>query len=266
MSLPAVSSVPRAINYLDVTEIVGEPITGTQLERLYHRYHWAAGLCTGLDTVETGCGTGPGLGLLARSARSLEAGDYSPTIADIARRHYGERLRISRFDAQQMPFANSSKDVILLFEAIYYVPDATRFVQECARVLRPGGKVLVVTVNKDLYDFHPSAHSVRYYGVRELGELFEAYGFGCEFAAIEPVRGVSLRQRVLRPIKRLAVMSGLMPRTMAGKRWLKRIVFGPQIPMPAELTDGMTSYEPPRPIPTGVPDRKHRILYCVATR
>jgi len=39
--------------------------------------------------------------------------------------------------------------VIILFEAIYYIPDAEKFVEECARVLRLGGKVLIATANKD---------------------------------------------------------------------------------------------------------------------
>jgi SAM-dependent methyltransferase len=261
-------SVPMssATNYLEVTEIVGEPITATQLARLHHRYKWAAGHCKGLDAVEAACGTGPGLGLLARAARSFEAGDYSPAIVEIARRHYDGRFPITEFDAQQMPFAAQSKDVVMLFEAIYYVPDASRFVAECARVLRPDGRVLIVTVNKDLWDFHPSAHSVRYYGVGELGELFAAHGFRCEFFGIEPVDAVNLRQRILRPVKRFAVMTGLMPRTMAGKRWLKRIVFGRQEPMPAEISDGAAPYEPPARVPPGAADRVHRIIYCVASR
>jgi SAM-dependent methyltransferase len=258
--------ITASVDFKEVTETVGEPITATQLGRLYHRYKWAADHCRGLDAVEAGCGTGPGLGLLAGAARSFEAGDYSSAIIEIARRHYAGRFPITQFDAQQMPFAAQSKDVIMLFEAIYYVPDASRFVAECARVLRPGGRVLIVSVNKDQWDFHPSAHSVRYYGVSELRELFAAHGFNCEFSAIEAVNAVSLRQRVLRPIKKLAVMSGLMPKSMAGKRWLKRIVFGPQEPMPAEIAEGAAPYEPPQLIPGDGPDRLHRIIYCVATR
>jgi SAM-dependent methyltransferase len=266
--MPSVASLPMspATNYLEVTEIVGEPITATQLARLHHRYFWAAEQCRGLDAVEAGCGTGPGLGMLAHAARSFEAGDFSPAIVEIARRHYGNRFPITQFDAQQMPFADRSKDVVMLFEAIYYVPDAHRFVAECARILRPGGRVLIVTANKDQWDFHPSAHSVRYYGVTELDQMFTKHGFTCRFSAIEAVDSVDLRQRVLRPVKKLAVMSGLMPKSMAGKRWLKRIVFGRQAPMPAEIAAGAAPYEPPQEIPENTPDRLHRIIYCVATR
>ena len=255
-----------SVDFREVTEIVGEPITATQLARLYHRYRWAADHCRGLDAVEAGCGTGPGLGMLAGAARSFEAGDFSPSIVEIARRHYGDRFPIMQFDAQQMPFAVQSKDVVILFEAIYYLPDASRFVAECARVLRADGCVLIVTVNKDQWDFHPSSHSVTYYGVQELRDLFAAHGFTCEFSAIEPVDSVSLRQRVLRPVKKLAVMSGIMPKTMAGKRWLKRLVFGPQAPMPAEIREGAVPYEPPAKIRADVQDHRHRIIYCVARR
>ena len=62
-------------------------------------------------------------------------------------------IRLRQFDAQDMPFEDKSKDVIIMFEAIYYIPDAERFVRECERVLPSGGKVLIATANKDLYDF-----------------------------------------------------------------------------------------------------------------
>jgi SAM-dependent methyltransferase len=251
-------------DFAEVTEIAGEPITAEQLFRLHHRYRWAAGYCGGRDAVECGCGTGPGVGLLLKASRSFEAGDISPRMVEAARRHYGDRVRISRFNAEELPWADRSKDVILLFEAIYYLPDAARFVRECARVLRPGGHVLIVTANKDLWDFHPSPYTHRYYGVRELGALFADHGFGSEFFGFQDVSRVSLRQRVLRPLKRLAVIAGFMPKTMAGKRWLKRIVFGPEIAMPAELGEASEGLPPATPIAGGEPDRRHKIIYCAA--
>lgn len=251
-------------DYSDVTEIVGEPISLEQRYRLHHRYTWAAQYCRGVDAVECGCGTGPGLGLLASVANSFEAGDISPPMVDKARRHYGERCRISVFDAQSLPFADRSKDVVLLFEALYYLADTTAFVRECRRVLRPGGRVLIATANKDLWDFHPSPHAYAYYGVRELGELFAQYGFDCEFFGFQDVRAESMRGKALRPIKRLAVQLDLIPKTMAGKRWLKRIVFGGEVPMPAELSSDLHGHVLPAAIPGSRPDTHHRIIYCAA--
>jgi SAM-dependent methyltransferase len=251
-------------DYSEVTEIVGEPISLEQRYRLHHRYTWAARYCRGVDVVECGCGTGPGLGLLASAASSFEAGDISAPMVDKARRHYGERCRISEFDAQSLPFADRSKDVVLLFEALYYLDDAQAFVRECRRVLRPGGRVLIVTANKDLWDFHPSPHAHAYYGVRELDDLFTQHGFDCEFFGFQDVRNEGMGRRALRPIKRLAVQLNLIPKTMAGKRWLKRIVFGGEVPMPAELSSDLHTHVAPAVIPAQHADTRHRIIYCAA--
>ena len=164
-------------DYVSVTEISGDEVTQEQIDRMCNRYYWAGEYCAGKDVVEVACGTGQGLGYLDGISRSLEAGDYSDEILSIARRHYGDRIILRQFDAQDMPFEDRSKDVIIIFEALYYIPDADRFVKECARVLRPGGKVLVANANKDLFDSNPSPHSHKYYGFVELNDLFARHGF-----------------------------------------------------------------------------------------
>ena len=156
-----------SVDYSVITELADDEITYEQLDRLCNRYYWAAEYCAGKDVIEAACGSGPGLGYLLQRSRSVRAGDFSSDILEIARRHYDDRLDLQRFDAQDMPFEDQSADVVILFEALYYMPSADRFVDECQRVLRPGGQVLIATANKDLYDFNPSPHSHVYYGVAE---------------------------------------------------------------------------------------------------
>lgn len=252
-------------DYLSVTELAGDDVSVEQIDRMCQRYYWAGTYCQGKDVLELGCGTGQGAGYLAGLAGGFLAGDYSEKILGIARAHYGERIKFQQLDAQQVPFKDGSFEVVVLFEAIYYLPSAERFVAECRRVLRPGGKVLIATANKDLYDFNPSPHSYTYYGVSELRDLFRRYGFAPSFFGNTPVDGLSWRQRILRPIKKFVANSGLMPKTMAGKKMLKRLVFGSLVPMPAEIVAGMVPYVDPVPIPADRPDRMHKVLYCVAT-
>ena len=252
-------------DYSEVTELAGSSISAEQLVRLSHRYHWAVQHCADKDVVEVACGSGAGLGLLGRVSRSFEGGDYSPPILARARAHYGDRVRLIQVDAQSLPYADASKDVIILFEAIYYVPDATRFVAECRRVLRPGGQVLVATANRDLWDFNPSPLSHRYYGAAELAALFHRAGFDTQLYGYLPVGRVSWRQRALRPLKRLAVGLGIMPKTLKGKRFLKRLVFGRLVTMPAELEPSRDRTEPPVPLPVDRADGIHKVLYCRAT-
>ncbi len=252
-------------NYVSVTEMAGDEVTQEQIDRLCNRYYWAGQYCADKDVVEVACGSGQGLGYLSGIAKSLEAGDYSDEILSIARQHYGERIALRQFDAQDMSFEDKSKDVIIMFEVIYYIPDAERFVCECKRVLRPGGKVLIATANKDLYDFNPSPHSYIYYGVIELKSLFEKYEFRTEFFGDTPIDNVSIRQKVLRPFKKLAVILNIMPKTTSGKKWLKRLVFGNLVKMPAEIDSHTSQYLEPTPLPSNKIDNKHKVIFCAAT-
>jgi ubiquinone/menaquinone biosynthesis C-methylase UbiE len=254
-----------SVEFTDVTELAGTQVSSEQLARMSHRYHWAQGFCRGKDVVEVACGSGQGLGLLSSVSKSLEAGDYSEEILSVPRAHYGSRIPLKNFDAQRLPFERASKDVVIIFEAIYYVPDVARFVQECRRVLRAGGSVLVATANKDLWDFNPSPLSYRYYGAADLTALLRNAGFEVELYGYMPVTGVSTRQRILRPLKKVAVKVGVMPKTLAGKRFLKKLVFGRLVEMPSELSQSNQDLEPPTPLSPDRPDRVHKVLYCRAT-
>jgi ubiquinone/menaquinone biosynthesis C-methylase UbiE len=251
--------------FIDVTELAGTEISAEQLDRMVHRYQWAVQFCEDKDVLEVACGSGQGLGALRSVARSLEAGDFSAQILQLARAHYGELLPLRQFDAQAIPCADASKDVIILFEAIYYVPDAQKFAQECRRILRPGGSVLIATANKDLSDFNPSPLSHRYYGAADFAQLFAGDAFDVEVFGYLPIGSVSWRQRVLRPLKKSAVGLGLMPKSMKGKKLFKRLVFGKLVPMPSELHLNETVPESPLPLAVGAPDRLHKVLYCKAT-
>jgi SAM-dependent methyltransferase len=254
-------------NFVEVTELAGDEVSAEQVERVCTRYAWALSYSQGRDVLEVACGTGPGLGLLHSQARSLVAGDISDQILVRARSHYGERVDIRRMDAMELPFGDGSLDVVIIFEALYYVPEAERFAAECARVLRPGGVVLVSNANKDLFDFNPSPYSHVYHGVVELSQLFGSQGFDCRFWGDVPVAQVSWRQKLLRPIKRAVVALGLMPRSMAGKKLLKRLVFGQMLAFPPEITKSqLPAHLSLTPLPAGQPDRGHKVILCAATR
>lgn len=253
-------------DFISVTERGGENVSKAQLERFHQRYIWAGRICAGKDVLEMACGTGPGLGHLQAVSRRLWAGDIDESVLSHARRHYGQRIDLRRFDAAATPFADGSFDVVILFEAIYYIPDADALVREVRRLLRPGGRFLIATANKDLFDFNPSPFSQRYYNPPELHRLLASQGYQAEFYAGSPVAAVGPRQRLVRSLKKLAVALHLIPNSMNGKRLLKRLVFGKLVAMPVELAVDDAIYQPPVPIPSDQPDARHQVIYCIATR
>lgn len=249
----------------NVTELAGEEISAEQLYRLYNRYHWTARYCAGRDVLEVACGSGAGLGYIARTAASVSAGDYSASILAGPKAYYGDRFDIRQFDAQDMPYPDDSFDVVVMHEALYYIPDPGKFVAECRRVLRSGGFVLLTNANKDLFDFNPSPFSTVYHGAVELTDLFDSHGFDVELFGSTPLGEVSTLQKLTRPLKWAAVRFGLMPKTMRGKRLLKRLIFGKPALMPAEVLPDMGPVEALEPLPGNQPCLTHKIIYCHAT-
>ena len=249
---------------MSVTELAGDEVSIEQVERICRRYYWAGEYCRGKDVLEVACGTGQGVGYLAGLSRSVMAGDVSEAILAIAARHYKDRFSFRQFDAHRMPFDASTFDVILICEAIYYLQDLDRFFAECKRILRPQGVLLIVTANKDLFDFNASPHSFRYLGVQELNSELGRFGFACEFFGDTPVQEVSYRQRALRPVKMIASRLGLIPKTTSGKKLLKRLVFGGLVKMPAEIRADTCSHASPRPLDPGAPDIGHKVIFCAA--
>ncbi|MEK7217323.1 MAG: class I SAM-dependent methyltransferase [Chloroflexota bacterium] len=133
----------KTADFSNVTEVPGARASREQAAMLYTRYAFAARLCRGKEILEVACGSGMGLGFLARTAKRVVGGDCTQGLLRQARKHYGARIPLVRLDAHGLPFRDSSFDAIILYEAIYYLADPSLFLQECRRVLREGGSLIV---------------------------------------------------------------------------------------------------------------------------
>src|SRR5207244_12021249 len=97
-----------------------------------------------------------GLGYIGGRARRVVGRECTHRLLKIAGEQYGQAFPLVRLDAQRLPFASSCFDVVVLHEAIYYLDSPNRFVSEARRVLRPGGCLVISTVNCDWRDFNLS--------------------------------------------------------------------------------------------------------------
>lgn len=251
------------MDYTEVTEATGSRVIREALSMLYTRYKTAAAFCEGKAVLEVACGSGQGLGYLAAKARRVVGGDCTETLLGLARRHYGGRVPLVRLDAHALPFRDHSFDIVILYEAIYYLTRPDKFLDECCRVLRDQGVVLICTVNKEWSEFNPSPLSVRYFGARELAELLGQQGFSFELYGGFPVSRESLKDRVVSLLKRLAVRLHFIPKTMKGKEALKKLFFGRLTPIPPEVTDGMAELSPLVPINGNCVISEYKVLYAI---
>jgi len=67
-------------------------------------------------------------------------------------------------------------------------------------------------------------------------------------------------------LKRMAVTLNIVPKTMKGKEFLKRIFFGKLDPLPDEIEDGMAEYSEPVSIPCDSPNFEYKVLFAVGHR
>src|SRR4051812_12368071 len=112
------------------------------------------------DVLDVYCGTRPYQDLLPPGSKSvgMDLTDFAG-VADVV-------------SSEFLPFDDESFDLVMCTEAFYYVDDPRKAVDEIARVLRPGGSVVITVSLPWEYDRNTVEH--RYTGP-ELEQLFGAW-------------------------------------------------------------------------------------------
>jgi SAM-dependent methyltransferase len=105
--------------------------------------------------LDDGCGNGflfdSGV---ASSATSLVGIDLSRGMLAKARKH---GARLVRGDSTRLPFAAGSFDTVFARSLLHHLPEPAAGVREIARVLRPGGEMVVLDTNKTFVSALPRA-------------------------------------------------------------------------------------------------------------
>ncbi|MBW4716547.1 class I SAM-dependent methyltransferase [Saccharothrix obliqua] len=166
-------------------------VPGIPVENYWFRRHEAAYLhlvrhCADAVVLEAGCGEGYGAALIARHATRVIALDYDEqTAAHAARAHPGPA--VVRGNLASLPVRTASIDVVANLQVIEHLWDQAGFLAECARVLRPGGRLLVTTPNRITFspgrDTPLNPFHTRELNAAELVELLRDAGFTVERVA-----------------------------------------------------------------------------------
>ena len=127
--------------------------------------------------LDAGCGTGGMVGHLADRGRAVGV-DLSAEAVRLAR---ARGAAVARGELLALPFADGTFDCVTSFDVVYHrwVRDDAAAVREMARVLRPGGLLLVrVPALKMLWGAHDEAvHSRHRYTRGEVRRLLSTQGF-----------------------------------------------------------------------------------------
>lgn len=251
-------------DYSTVTEVPGGKATQEQVARVFQRYRFAMDFCDNRDVLEVACGAGQALGYLARKARRVVGGDCTEKLVISAKQYYKDRAELYLLDAHKLPFRDRSFDVVILFEAIYYLRQPDEFVAEAHRILREDGILLIATVNKDWPEFNPSPFSTRYLSVPELQQLLVNNGYSTKFYGGFSAIPSTTKEKIVAVIRKIAVRSHFIPKTMRGKELLKKVFYGRLVSLKAEIEEGEYAYVPPEPVPSDTVNSEFKVIYSVA--
>jgi ubiquinone/menaquinone biosynthesis C-methylase UbiE len=100
-----------------------------------------------LDALDAGCGTGFLSFELAARGHRVTGIDFAPAMLEEARRKAAERgvsIRFEAGDAEQLPFAAGSFDLVVSRHVLWTLPHPEAAIDEWIRVLRPGGRLAVI--------------------------------------------------------------------------------------------------------------------------
>jgi len=101
----------------------------------------------GLYLLDCGCGTGHNLATLLRPHGSAFGFDLTPAGLAHAR---AAGLRLARADMAAIPFQSGRFDLVTSFDVLQYVRDDAGVMKELARVIKPGGGLVLTAAALEL--------------------------------------------------------------------------------------------------------------------
>jgi len=101
--------------------------------------------------LEVGCGAGVDLARFARGGAFVTGVDIAPEAIELARANFaqqGLRGTFSVEDGEHLPFEDASFDLVFAHGVVQYTASPQRLVDECRRVLTPGGLAIFQVYNR----------------------------------------------------------------------------------------------------------------------
>jgi SAM-dependent methyltransferase len=106
---------------------------------------------SGRDVLEVGCGAGVDLARFARGGARVSGVDLTESAVALARANFAQQQLAGHFevaDAERLPFADATFDFVYAHGVVQYTANPQRLVDECHRVLRPGGQAVFQVYNR----------------------------------------------------------------------------------------------------------------------
>ena len=118
----------------------------------------------GLRVLEIGCGVGTDGAQFANAGAIYTGIDLTDAAIDLARKNFAAHGLIGDFrvaDAEKLDFENESFDIVYSHGVLHHTPDIQAAVNEVHRVLKPGGRAIVMLYHRGSYNYRVGIRVLR---------------------------------------------------------------------------------------------------------
>ena len=125
----------------------------------------------GLKVLEIGCGLGTDGAQFAKAGADYTGVDLTDAAVTLARKRFEVSELEGKFqtaDAENLQFESESFDLVYSHGVLHHTPDPPQAVKEIWRVLRPGGRAVVMLYHRDSYNYRVNISLLRRAGARLL--------------------------------------------------------------------------------------------------
>lgn len=125
----------------------------------------------GLKVLEIGCGLGTDGAQFAEAGADYTGVDLTDAAIELARKRFelfDVKGKFQTADAENLDFADNSFDLVYSHGVLHHTPDTQKAINEVHRVLRPGGRAMVMLYHRDSYNYRVNISLLRRAGAHLL--------------------------------------------------------------------------------------------------
>src|SRR2546421_2284268 len=118
----------------------------------------------GLRVLEIGCGMGTDGAQFAQAGAVYTGVDLTDAAIELARKRFelsGLQGNFQVADAENLKFPDESFDLVYSHGVLHHTPDTARAVREIHRVLKPGGRAIVMLYHRGSYNYRVGIRVLR---------------------------------------------------------------------------------------------------------
>jgi ubiquinone/menaquinone biosynthesis C-methylase UbiE len=111
---------------------------------------------SGKKLLDIGCGNGFVTCLYARAGAEVASVDITETAVELTQARLkveGLSADVKQADAEDLPFEDQYFDYVVSFGVLHHTPDTAKAIDEAYRVLKPGGRLLLMLYHRNSFAY-----------------------------------------------------------------------------------------------------------------